>query len=114
MYHFAPVEPEARKKFEEDMLQETAQEYIPRDKVDYPYESNVKAPRSFCHISSEEEGFEWYQSRHPEVCDSLLRVMARYQFGTPPVSDAKSKRTEQKRIERRRFSFASAKTASTY
>ena len=96
MYHFAPLEPEARKKFEEDMLQETAQEYIPRDKVDYPYESNVKAPRSFCHISSEEEGFEWYQSRHPEVCDSLLRVMARYQFGTPPVSDAKNKRTEQK------------------
>jgi hypothetical protein len=96
MYYFAPQTPEGREAFETEMLAELKQEYTPRACVDYPYQSNAKAPRSFCMIASEDEGLEWYREHHKEVPDDILRMMARHQFGKPPAPPPKKSASDNK------------------
>tara|TARA_R110002126_G_scaffold123407_2_gene265392 strand:+ start:165 stop:542 length:378 start_codon:yes stop_codon:yes gene_type:complete len=83
---------------ETDIYQYANQKYISREFVDYFIDGDVdtrpKIPLSFSKIRSVEQAIEFYTEKHPELCDDIIEMIARNQFGNLPIKNARQKKID--------------------
>lgn len=90
-------------KSEEDLLEiehalllANAQEYTDLRKVDYCVDADCKLPMSFTRIQTVDEAIEWYSYYHPELCDDIIPMLARHQFGNLPKKHTRHNMSKRK------------------
>ena len=98
---------------EEQLFLETNQEYTDIDNVDYFIDGDVdkdidpKLPLSFSRCRTVDDGIAYYSRKHPELCDDIISMISRSQFGNLPIKNAKQRKikdtdkfiVEQKKIK---------------
>jgi hypothetical protein len=82
-----------------DLFKEAAQEYTDLDKVDYFIDGDPdtipKLPLSFSRCRTIEDGIEYYTRKHPELCDDIIAMISRSQFGNLPFKNARQRRIRE-------------------
>lgn len=91
-YFFKPDEVE-----EGDLFRELQQEYTDMRRVDYCVDEECKLPLSFTKIKNVEQGIEWYKLYHPELCDDIIEMISKYQFGNLPVKHTRHTYNKKKK-----------------
>ena len=105
---FMDIDPKANyiltdrsEKAEMELFNEATQEYTDLDMVDYFIDGNAdkdidpKLPLSFSRCNSVDDGIEYYTGKHPELCDDIIAMISRSQFGNLPIKNARQKKIKE-------------------